>query len=689
MANDLLVRILGDTKGLERSLARANTATATFGRNVEGTGAKLDKTTRSLKGFATGAAAGFGGAVVFNELSQQITAAISVASNLQEQMAKTGVVFGQAADEVEAWSKTTAEGIGLAQDQALAAASTFGAMFDQAGRSASDAAGLSKAVVQLAADLASFNNTNVDESLAALRSGLSGEIEPLRRFQVFLTEAAVAQQAMADTGKTNAAQLTQGEKIMARWALILQQTSKQQGDFARTSGGLANQQRILTAQVRDLQASLGGLLLPAMTRLVDNMNSATQIALELGDALAAIGRVKIPVIEIPLRVVFDKGLGNLPTDFAKNLLPSQVKTALPFVDIIRDLLKPDTKPDVNAAADQFVKDTGIGAFLDNLPKKTQQVIKAGIKKFGDQGFKPLEENNLGETAARKFEETLASLSLRFDQAVVTKGTQDELSILRDMERAIQARIATHGRTTDLLRLLFEVDQQRRQVVEGAAAAAETARQATIRKIEEAADKRREIAQKAKEALQAAQFRALGLSETGDEIVPGFKNLETRITAALQKISSGEANVSSKLANRLKLARKLIRSEGSKLTEETRRSINDLIKTVTGGFDELARTQEQSVRRITLSDKILEALGFDKTGRSFATGRNQHPFGPRITQVPPLRPVTTAATGGVTITGPLTVVANDPDAFLRELQKKAGRTSATSRGRFPGRSLGLG
>ena len=611
MANDLLVRILGDTKGLERSFARANTATVQFGRNMDTTATKADKGLKSLKGFATGAAAGFGGAVVFNELTQQIGAAIDVASNLQEQISKSGVVFGQSADEVEAWSKTTAEGIGLARDQALAAASTFGSMFDQAGRSASDAAGLSQAVVQLASDLASFNNTDVDEALTALRSGLSGEIEPLRRFQVFLTEAAVAQQAMADTGKTNVKQLTQGEKIMARWALILQQTSKQQGDFARTSGGLANQQRILAAQTRDLQANVGRLLLPAMTRLVDNMNEATGVALELGSALQEIGNTKIPVIEIPIKIVLDKVGGGVPTEFVQNLLPPQVKAGIPFVNKIRELLKPDKVPNVDAAADAFVKDTGIGAFLDNLPKKTQAVIKSGIKSFGEKGFKALDENNLGEIAAQKFEDTLASLSLKFDQAALTKGTSDELGFLRDMERAINARIATHGRTTDLLRLLFEVDQQRRSVVEGAAQVAETARQATLQKIEDLAKKRRELAEKAHQALQESQFRSLGLSETGDEIVPGFKNLETRITGALRKISSGEADVSSKLVDRLKLARKLIRQEGSKLTQETRRVINDLIKTVTSGFDETLKTGPLTKTSSMNANKLLEGLGLGR------------------------------------------------------------------------------
>jgi len=93
------------------------------------------------------------------------------------------------------------------------------------------------------------------------------------------------------------------------------------------------------------------------------------------------------------------------------------------------------------------------------------------------------------------------------------------------------------------------------------------------------------------------------------------------------------------------------------------------------------------RHVQLSDKVLEALGFDKNLKvpelqSLGQTRSNRA---RATAVP----VTTGTSGGVTISGNITVVADDPDAFLRELQKKAGRTTATARGRFPGRSLGLG
>jgi hypothetical protein len=290
----LRVALVGDTKQLDRALGHAETRLQKFNRTTNAsqlsrgglTGAGLSNKSSLLFGSTAfvGAAAA----------TQAIKTTVTAASDLNEQISKSNVVFNKNADEVEAWAGTLATSFGLAKVQALEAGSSFGSMFINTGQSTASAAEMSKVVVQLASDLASFNNTSVDESLTALRSGLSGEIEPLRRFQVFLTEASVAQRAMADTGKSSSKQLTQGEKILARYNLILEQTKLAQGDFARTSGGLANQQRILAAQTKNLEASLGEILIPTITTVVTYLNDGATAALKFTDALKQLGGVKLP-----------------------------------------------------------------------------------------------------------------------------------------------------------------------------------------------------------------------------------------------------------------------------------------------------------------------------------------------------------------------------------------------------------
>jgi hypothetical protein len=123
--------------------------------------------------FASGT---FLGAAGFTAVVRQ---SIGAASDLNEQMNKTQVVFGANSGKRGRWSETTAKGLGIARDQALAFAGTFGNLFVPMGIARDRAADMSTSLVKLAADMASFNNANPEEVLQAMQSGLSGEIEPL------------------------------------------------------------------------------------------------------------------------------------------------------------------------------------------------------------------------------------------------------------------------------------------------------------------------------------------------------------------------------------------------------------------------------------------------------------------------------------------------------------------------------
>jgi hypothetical protein len=265
MARELVVRIVGDSRDVERALARSSKAAKGFEAQITGLGGSF------RRAFA-GTAAAFGATAGIGVVVDQLKGAVDAASDLSEQMSKTNVVFGKSAAGITDWSTKTATAMGLSQRKALAAASTFGLLFKNVGQGDAAASDLSTRLVALGADLASLNNTSVQEALDSIRSGLTGEIEPLRKYGVFLSEAATQQQALADTGKKSAKELTTGEKVLARYELLLKGTTVAQGDFARTSGGLANQQRILTAQIDDLKTGLGEALLPAITDVVTKMN---------------------------------------------------------------------------------------------------------------------------------------------------------------------------------------------------------------------------------------------------------------------------------------------------------------------------------------------------------------------------------------------------------------------------------
>jgi hypothetical protein len=264
--------VVADPRQFTRGLQSAEKSASKFGRDIES----------SFRGAIAGSLAfrGFGRSIAFASatflggagLVAATKSAIQAASDLNEETSKTNVVFGASAQQVKSWAQTTTTAMGLSERQALATASSFGALLRPLGIAGQTAADQSQKLTQLGADLASFYNTNVQDALDAIKSGLVGEVEPLRRYGVLLSETRVQQEALAETGKTHASALTNQEKVLARINLIYRDSAQAQGDFERTSGGLANQQRILAANVDQLQTNLGQALLPAVLEITKSLN---------------------------------------------------------------------------------------------------------------------------------------------------------------------------------------------------------------------------------------------------------------------------------------------------------------------------------------------------------------------------------------------------------------------------------
>jgi hypothetical protein len=196
--------------------------------------------------------------------------AVEGAADTGEQLSKLTALVGDSADELNEWSKTTAATFGISRREALSAAGTFANFFRGVGQSQQQAAEMSKSLVILAADMASFGNATPEEALEALGAALRGEAEPLTKFGVLLNDATLKQAAFRLGLTENAkADLTPAIKVQAVYAETLRQTAIQQGDAVRTGGQLAGQQRRLTAEFGDAQAALGQALLPAMLDFVN------------------------------------------------------------------------------------------------------------------------------------------------------------------------------------------------------------------------------------------------------------------------------------------------------------------------------------------------------------------------------------------------------------------------------------
>jgi hypothetical protein len=218
----------------------------------------------SLKSLVRGYA---GAGVASGLLIKGVKDSITAASNLQETVSKNRVIFGKSAESVEAFAKTAASTFGQSEQQALDAAGTFAIFGKAAQLGGEDLVNFSTDFTVLASDMASFTNTSPEEAITAIGAALRGESEPIRKYGVLLNDATLKQRASTLGIYDGTGALTAQQKILATQAEILAQTSDAQGDFERTSDGLANKTRTLNAEFQNLSASAGKVLLPVATDL--------------------------------------------------------------------------------------------------------------------------------------------------------------------------------------------------------------------------------------------------------------------------------------------------------------------------------------------------------------------------------------------------------------------------------------
>jgi phage-related protein len=252
----LKLSILADVDDLNKKLKQANGDVDTSSNKLSEFGKKA--------GVAFAAAAAAAGVMAIKIGVD----AVKAASDLSETISKVGVLFGETSKDIEKFADGAASSLGQTKQQALNAAATFATFGKAAGLSGQDLSKFSIDFVKLSSDLASFNNTSPEQAINAIGSALRGEAEPLRAYGVLLDDASLRQEALA-LGIVNTTKnaLTPQQKVLAAQALIYKQTGAAQGDFERTSDGLANKTRILTAQLENAKVTIGDALLPIVLEL--------------------------------------------------------------------------------------------------------------------------------------------------------------------------------------------------------------------------------------------------------------------------------------------------------------------------------------------------------------------------------------------------------------------------------------
>lgn len=194
--------------------------------------------------------------------------AVKAAAGVEESENLFTVAMGKMAESTRKWSEETSDALGLNRFALRESVASFNALFVTLGIGEKTAASMSKTFALLAVDLASFFNKNVAQTQLALQAGLVGEAEPLKRLNVLIRESIVQAKALEMGLAAQGQVLTEQQKVAARYALVLEQTSLAQGDLARTMMSTTNVARRLFERIKEGNIELGQILLPNVTRFL-------------------------------------------------------------------------------------------------------------------------------------------------------------------------------------------------------------------------------------------------------------------------------------------------------------------------------------------------------------------------------------------------------------------------------------
>ena len=359
------------TDRLKGALGRLTGTLKSVGADFKALGTKV------LKGVAIGLAGiGVAAAGAAVGIARMLGNIIPAASDLEETMNKVNVVLGDSAKAVIEFSKTAANKLGQSQQEALNAAASFAVFGKAAGLTGKDLSDFSIDLTGLASDMASFSNTTPQEAIDALGSALRGEAEPIRAFGVLLNDATLKEKAL-EMGliSTTKEALTPQQKVLAAYNVILEQTTDAQGDFARTSTGLANAQRIQAARWKDLKVSIGTAFLPIAEKvfvIIGDISEALtkwlaspeiQAGLKkFTDGIAKFGAkfgwlIKVLLESGPASIEFREALANF---IPRDLIEKVVSLAGAFSDFINNTLLPFVREHAEEIKGALI---GIGAAL--------------------------------------------------------------------------------------------------------------------------------------------------------------------------------------------------------------------------------------------------------------------------------------------------------------------------------------
>lgn len=236
-------------------------------------------------------------AITFRKIGHFIAQAVTESNKYQEDLNLFTVALGKYAAEAQNYAEKVSDVMGIDPAQWLRNQGVFNTLLTGFGDTAERAQLMSQNLTQLGYDISSFFNISIEDAMQKLQSGISGELEPLRRLGYDLSQARLEQTALNLGIKESVANMTQAEKAELRYYTIMTQVTTAQGDMARTLEAPANQLRILQAQLTQAARAIGNIFIPALNAILPYAIAVVQVIREIANALANLAGFKLTDVD--------------------------------------------------------------------------------------------------------------------------------------------------------------------------------------------------------------------------------------------------------------------------------------------------------------------------------------------------------------------------------------------------------
>lgn len=310
----------------------------------------------SAKSFGNIAAKAAAAAITLKKVGKTIASWITESNEYVENLNLFTVSMGEYAEEAQKYAEMVGEVMGIDPSAWMRNQGVFMTLATGFGVASDRAAVMSQQLTQLGYDISSFYNTSVEDAMQKLQSGLSGELEPLRRLGYDLSQAKLEATALSLGVDKAVSSMTQAEKAELRYYAIMTQVTQVQGDMARTLEAPANQMRIFKAQTEQAARALGNIFIPALNAILPYAIAAVKVLRIIADAVAALFNFTLPEMDY-------SSVGNVGNKVAEgfedaNKEVAKLKRSLLGIDELNVL--PDNSSSSGA-------DLGGGSFDFDLP----------------------------------------------------------------------------------------------------------------------------------------------------------------------------------------------------------------------------------------------------------------------------------------------------------------------------------